>query len=313
MTCRTQRRTAVSAVAWIAATLLVASCSQLYDTPVEPTDTDPQPQSATTGPPTPTAPPETAHEIPAEDIPAENALAETPASVTSDATVPETTEPRPPASTESQPEASADSPALLVWESVRVADETGGDDYARPRAGHGGSCPSGQHVDHVVPLKEAYASGLTGETLARFNTHEGNHRCLPGSVNMSKGSSEPHEWLSKPKAGDWFRDRPDVFCDFVVVWVAMKSDWRMTADAAEHAAVSAILADDCTNGPVSNSDGPADTGTANSTSATTTSTTAVQNADAPSGCVHWHSGHDKHTHPGTDHDSTHATGKCAGY
>ena len=45
-----------------------------------------------------------------------------------------------------------------------------------------------------------------------------------------------------------------------------------------------------------------------------TTTTTTTTTPPPSGtCTHWHAGHPKHTHPGTNHDGTHESGKCAGY
>jgi len=47
---------------------------------------------------------------------------------------------------------------------------------------------------------------------------------------------------------------------------------------------------------------------------TTTTAPTTTTVPPPSGsCTHWHAGHPKHTHPGTNHDGTHTSGKCAGY
>lgn len=199
----------------------------------------------------------------------------------------------------------AETAILALWDDVAVAAESGS--YSRPSGSHGGSCP-GQHVDHVVPLKEARLSGLTVSELREFNRYAGNHRCLPASVNTSKGSSEPHEWLSKPKAGAYFRASPSVFCEFVSIWVRVKNDWDMTADAAEHRAVRSILVDDCDGSavPVLSGPGPA-------TPRGSESRGSRGDASTSGTCVHWHSGHKKHTHPGTGHDGTHHSGKCAGF
>ena len=193
-----------------------------------------------------------------------------------------------------------------AWNTVRIAPERSSG-YVRPSGSHGGSCP-GKHVDHVLPLQEAYQSGLSRSQLAEFNRWADNHRCLPASVNTSKGSSEPHEWLSKPRAGAYFRERPQLFCEFVAIWVGAKSEWRMTADREEHSAVKRILQNDCYDTDAPNLNGPAD--------GAPTDVERGQDGgqDGPGGtCTHWHSGNPKHTHPGTDHDGTHRSGKCTGY
>lgn len=193
------------------------------------------------------------------------------------------------------------------WATVRVAAERKGG-YSRPSGSHGGSCP-GQHVDHVVALTEAHESGLSAGDLRRFNTYSGNHRCLPAEVNTSKGSSEPHQWLAKPKAGTWFRQNPAAFCEFVAIWVAAKAQWQMTADRSEHDAVRSLLASDCAD-----ASSPSLRGTSSlPAAAEPSSSRRTDEPEQAGGCTHWHAGNPKHTHPGTNHDGSHTSGKCAGY
>lgn len=114
----------------------------------------------------------------------------------------------------------------------------------------------GEHVDHVVPLKEAHESDMSTGDLTRFDTYIGNHRCLPVGVNTSKSSNEPHGWLSTPKAGAYFVERPQPFFEFVAIWVGVKSSWDMTADWKEHAAAKVLLQHDCADAAAPSLSGP---------------------------------------------------------
>ena len=59
---------------------------------------------------------------------------------------------------------------------------------------------------------------------------------------------------------------------------------------------------------------PSSTTTTVAPTTTTTRPTTTTTRPTRSGtCTHWHAGHPKHTHPGTNHDGTHTSGKCAGY
>ena len=178
------------------------------------------------------------------------------------------------------------------WDDLVVAAERDSG-YVRPSGSHGGKCSAGQDLDHVVPLAEAWQSGVND--LASFNRDKSNHRCLPASVNRSKGSSEPHEWLSKPKAGKWLKDNASTCRSMVDQWKAVKVKYNMTVDMAEKKGIGTA----CLS---------AKSGSTERQEPKTKTTQPKQG-----GCTHWHSGHPKHTHPGTGHDGSHKSGKCKGY
>lgn len=87
------------------------------------------------------------------------------------------------------------------------------------------------------------------------------------------------------------------WCDYLRLHVQVKRFAGGTMDQAEHDFVANQL-QSCDNQP------------AVTTTAPTTTTTAPPRSGS---CTHWHAGHPKHTHPGTSHDGTHRSGKCAGY
>lgn len=59
--------------------------------------------------------------------------------------------------------------------------------------------------------------------------------------------------------------------------------------------------------------GPVTTQPPTSTTTDPAQTTTTTARPTTTTCTHWHAGHPKHTHPGTNHDGTHQSGKCAGY
>ena len=171
--------------------------------------------------------------------------------------------------------------------------------YERPSGGHGGSCGAGEDLDHVVPLKEAWESGV--DDLSAFNRDRANHFCMPSSANRSKGSSEPHEWGAKPKLSEWLASSRGAECALIQQWARVKTAWAMTADQREHAYMTQALSDCGTGGTAPAADQSGGTSSGGTSSGGTSS----------GGCEHWHSGHPKHTHPGAGHG--HSSGKCAGY
>ena len=149
-------------------------------------------------------------------------------------------------------------------------------------------------VDHVVALEEAWCSGIRD---AQFGADGRNHRASVSSVNRGKGGRDPLEWWNT--SGSTTPRNVDYpgWCDYLRLHVQVKRFAGGTMDQAEHEFVANQL-QTCDNQP------------AVTTTAPTTNTTAPP----PSGsCTHWHAGHPKHTHPGTSHDGTHRSGKCAGY
>jgi len=155
----------------------------------------------------------------------------------------------------------------------------------------------------VVPLKEAWESGV-GD-VGKFNRYRPNHYCMPSSANRSKGSSEPHEWHSKPKFAAWLDANPGQECLLIRQWASVKAGYPMSADSREHAYVSKALAD-CGSGNVITQE------SAFSPQATPKPIpTATPKPNPAAKCTHWHKGHPKHSHPGPAH-GPHASGKCKG-
>ena len=148
-------------------------------------------------------------------------------------------------------------------------------------------------VDHVVALEEAWCSGIRSP---QFGSASQNHRASVSSVNSGKGGRDPLEWWNTSGSTSPARVSYPGWCDYLALHVQVKQSWNGTMDQQEHDFIVGQLAD-CTNNP-------------------TTTTTAPTTTTVPPGsgsCTHWHAGHPKHTHPGTGHDGTHTSGKCAGY
>ncbi len=177
---------------------------------------------------------------------------------------------------------------------VQIAQErTAG--YSRPSGNHGGRCGSGQDLDHVVPLLEAWESGINN--LSSFNRYTANHLCMPSSANRSKGSSEPHEWHSKPKFAAWLNANPKVECQMIRQWAHVKQQQNMTADSTEYRYVTTAL-QRCGQG---------------SALPAPPAVSASQVEEPSDTCIHWHAGNPKHEHPNPNISHSHQSGKCAGY
>jgi len=89
-------------------------------------------------------------------------------------------------------------------------------------------------IDHVVPLAESHRSGTHSWTPAQreqFANDTSNLVAVGGSANSTKGDQDPAEWLP-PAASP---------CAYAVVWVDVKSRWRLTVDRAEREALAGVL------------------------------------------------------------------------
>ena len=91
-------------------------------------------------------------------------------------------------------------------------------------------------VDHMVPLAEAWDSGAADWTAARREAYANDQGApnsliaVSGSSNRSKSDKDPAAWLPVPE------DQ----CKYTVDWVADKLRWSLSADAAEHEALSRL-------------------------------------------------------------------------
>ncbi|MEV5646462.1 HNH endonuclease family protein [Streptomyces flaveolus] len=106
--------------------------------------------------------------------------------------------------------------------------------------------PSGLDIDHLVPLAEAWDSGASAWTAAEREAYAndlGDARALiavSAASNRSKADQDPTTWLP-PAAG--YR------CQYVSDWVADKTRWALSIDAAEQAALAEELSH-CADVPV---------------------------------------------------------------
>lgn len=93
--------------------------------------------------------------------------------------------------------------------------------------------PGRVEVDHLVPLAEAWSSGAWDwepDTLAEFGGDVRNLTLLTAELNQEKGASDPAEWLPPAANGD-------VQYSYVRRWVAVKTAYNLTIDAAEREAL----------------------------------------------------------------------------
>ncbi|MFS3127508.1 DUF1524 domain-containing protein [Nocardioides sp. Bht2] len=86
----------------------------------------------------------------------------------------------------------------------------------------------------MVPLAEAWASGAsswTAQRRAEFANDLAVLLAVDGPTNASKGADDPAAW----------RPRKAYQCAYAVRWIAIKHEWRLTADASEIAALREML------------------------------------------------------------------------
>lgn len=99
--------------------------------------------------------------------------------------------------------------------------------------------PADLDIDHFVPLAEAWDSGARDWTTARrqaFANDLDDPRTLDAvtdNVNQEKGDQDPATWLPS-----FAPNR----CRYVDDWVAVKTRWRLSVDAAERDALVDLAA-----------------------------------------------------------------------
>jgi hypothetical protein len=105
------------------------------------------------------------------------------------------------------------------------------------------------HVDHMVPLAEAWDSGANGWTAARRQafandvTYPGALVVASASSNTSKSDQDPAEWQPTNTAHD---------CVYASDWLRTKLRWLLGADLAEWTALQQML-HSCPNGRLTSS------------------------------------------------------------
>ena len=106
---------------------------------------------------------------------------------------------------------------------------------ARQRLG----CSSGEHVNHIVALKEAYDSGASAWTAVRksqFANDPINQWCLDAGTNISKSDHDLAEWSGGTcEQRQFIADRTQV----------VKTKYSLMIDPAERRANAAALAASC--------------------------------------------------------------------
>ena len=96
----------------------------------------------------------------------------------------------------------------------------------------------GLDVDHMVPLKEAWASGArswtagTRKAYANDLGYRYSLNAVSASANRSKGDKEPGSWMPSNRA---YR------CTYVTSWVAVKWRWQLSVDPSEKAGLARQL------------------------------------------------------------------------
>ncbi len=103
------------------------------------------------------------------------------------------------------------------------------------------STVSNATIDHVVALAEAWGSGAsewsTAEREAFANDVDSPQLWIATtSVNSSKGSYDPAEWMPPNTA---------VRCDYVKAWIHVKHLYDLTVDSAEASALQSHMSDYC--------------------------------------------------------------------
>jgi len=96
---------------------------------------------------------------------------------------------------------------------------------------------AGIDIDHLVPLAEAWRSGAdtwTGERRRTFANDLDRPQLVAVTArsNRAKGDQDPAKW--KPPARTYW-------CAYARDWIAVKTAYGLTADQAEHDALTAML------------------------------------------------------------------------
>ena len=86
-------------------------------------------------------------------------------------------------------------------------------------------------IDHVVSLADAHESGAalwSDAEKALFANDRSNHVAACASINRSKGSSTPSDFLRKSSDGVGVEFRFVDFCGYVARYVAVKEAYQLS-------------------------------------------------------------------------------------
>jgi len=98
--------------------------------------------------------------------------------------------------------------------------------------------PASVDINHVVPLKEAWASGAYAWTPERRQAFandlidERTLQAVSAGANRQQGENDPASWLPVDL---------ETACQFVADWVAIKASWHLGVDQAETDAIELTL------------------------------------------------------------------------
>jgi hypothetical protein len=93
-------------------------------------------------------------------------------------------------------------------------------------------------INHVVPLKEAWASGAHAwtperrETFANDLSDDRTLQAVSSGANRQQGENDPASWLPVDR---------EAACQFVADWVAIKASWGLSVDQTERDAIELTL------------------------------------------------------------------------
>jgi uncharacterized protein DUF1524 len=91
-------------------------------------------------------------------------------------------------------------------------------------------------IDHLVPLANAYRSGASGwdEPLReRYANDPNNLLSVEDNANQEKGDKGPEAWKPPNRA---------IWCSYAKRWISVKSDYDLTVNPQEKAALKQMLA-----------------------------------------------------------------------
>jgi hypothetical protein len=89
-------------------------------------------------------------------------------------------------------------------------------------------------IDHVVSLADAHESGAalwSAAEKAQFANDRSNHAAACSSINRSKGSSTPSDFLRKSSDGAGVEFRFVDFCGYVATYVSVKEAYELSFES----------------------------------------------------------------------------------
>ena len=92
--------------------------------------------------------------------------------------------------------------------------------------------PGDLHIDHVVALAEAHQSGghtWDADQRERYANDPYGLIAVSAASNMAKSAHDPPTWMPTSDAAH---------CGYLIAWTAVKLQWALTMDSAEHAYIA---------------------------------------------------------------------------